>query len=58
MQSKYEEIPCRECYNNHFITNRKYWLCDNCNFKRLHEGKSKQEVYKERQKEKLPEKEF
>lgn len=33
------------------IVNRKYYLCDDCNFKRIHNGKTKQEVYSERAKE-------
>lgn len=50
MITKREETPCKECGDNYYIVNRKYQLCDNCNFKRLHEGKSKQQVYQERQK--------
>lgn len=36
------------CGRLDLIVNKKYWLCDSCNYKRLHKGKSKQEVYKER----------
>mgnify|MGYP003519981362 CR=1 FL=1 len=30
------------------IVNKHYTLCDSCNYKRLHKGKDKQEVYRER----------
>ncbi len=33
------------CGKLSLIVNKKYYLCDECNFKRLHNGKSKQEVY-------------
>jgi DNA-directed RNA polymerase subunit RPC12/RpoP len=33
------------------IVNKKYYVCDECNFKRLHNGKSKEEVYRERSNE-------
>lgn len=44
--------PCTECGYNAPIVNKKYGLCGNCNYKRLHDGKSKQEVYAERRKSK------
>lgn len=47
---------CRDCGVLLPIVNKKYWLCDGCNFKRLHKGKTKQEVYKERHDKKLTKK--
>lgn len=43
-----EISQCSECGNDLPIVNRKYCLCDNCNFKRTHNGRSKEEVYSER----------
>lgn len=34
------------------IVNKKHYLCDACNYKRLHHGKSKEDVYAERAKSK------
>lgn len=34
-----------------FIVNKKYCLCDECNYKRLHGGRSKQDVYTDRAKQ-------
>lgn len=38
------------------IVNKRYCLCDECNFKRLHHGKSRTEVYRERHDKKQREK--
>ena len=43
------DSTCKECLQKKFIVNKKYELCDDCNYKRLHKGKSKQEIYSERQ---------
>ncbi len=40
---------CSGCGNDTFIQNKKYNLCGECVFKKSHGGKSKQEVYQERQ---------
>ena len=39
---------CSKCEKNLPIVNKKYNLCDNCNFARMHNGQSKSEVYAER----------
>lgn len=41
---------CNDCDRKLPIVNRRYCLCDGCNFKRLHDGKTKEEVYRERAK--------
>lgn len=38
---------CVEC-GSKYVVNKKYRLCEACNFKRTHKGKSKHEVYAER----------
>jgi DNA-directed RNA polymerase subunit N (RpoN/RPB10) len=38
-----EKLYCREC-NSIFIVNKKYQLCEDCNYKRLHLGRSKLDV--------------
>lgn len=43
---------CKQCKKNHHIVNKKYQLCDDCNYKRLHKGKSKQEIFLEKKKNK------
>lgn len=45
---------CSKCKENKPIVNKKYNLCDDCNFMRLHDGKTKAEVYSERAKDKEP----
>jgi hypothetical protein len=42
-----DNLVCKEC-RSPFIVNKKYCLCDECNFRRTHEGRSKREVYQER----------
>lgn len=37
-----------DCGKFTYIVNKKYCLCDECNYKRLHGGKSKQEIWSER----------
>jgi hypothetical protein len=39
---------CSKCGLERLIVNKKYCLCDECNYKRLHGGKSKQDVWSER----------
>jgi len=39
---------CAGCDLLMVIQNKKYWLCSECMFKKRHEGKGRQEVYKER----------
>ena len=53
MQIKKEDIPCNACNKNYYIVNKKYWLCNMCNFKRLHSGMTQFEVAYERQKAKM-----
>ena len=42
-----DALVCSGC-GSPFIVNKKYCLCDQCNFKRTHGGRSKNEVYQER----------
>lgn len=35
---------CKDCNKERYIVNKKYYLCDDCNYKRMHSGLSKQEV--------------
>jgi hypothetical protein len=46
MQLEVEE--CSGCSIEKPIVNRKRGLCDDCNFKRLHNGESKQDIYSRR----------
>lgn len=43
---------CSKCGTLQLIVNKFHCLCDDCNYKRLHGGKSKQEVYKDRHEKK------
>lgn len=46
---------CNNCDQHKPIVNKKYNLCDDCNFARLHQGKTRGEVYKERADKKFAE---
>ena len=48
---------CSGCENDTIIQNKKYNLCSECVFKKNHDGKSKEEIYKERA-DKKPKKEY
>lgn len=43
-----ETKPCSKCGKNPYIVNRTKWLCQYCNFKRLHEGKEVWQVTKQK----------
>ena len=45
---------CKECGKYRYIVNKTKCLCDECNYKRLHKGKSRFEVRTERNKAKKP----
>lgn len=45
---QFTKAICNDCGKPYPIVNKKYCLCDGCNFKRLHGGKTKEEVYSER----------
>ena len=47
-----EENKCKECNKDRFIVNKTYGLCSECNYKRLHGGKSIFEVNIQKQKDK------
>ena len=47
---KYEKGECSSCHRRLYIVNRTKHLCDVCNYKRLHGGKSRAEVMLEKQK--------
>lgn len=51
-------MKCTNCDNNKPIVNKRYNLCDDCNFMRLHDGKSKAEVYSERSRQNKIAKQF
>lgn len=40
---------CSECNKDVLIVNRTKWLCDECNFMRLHDGKTRHEIFKEKE---------
>ena len=44
---KYEKEPCKGKCGCHFIENRTYWLCRECNYFRIH-GKTRLEAHKEK----------
>lgn len=41
---------CKNCAKQYVIVNKKYYLCQNCNYKRLHKGKTEYEVSIEKKK--------
>jgi hypothetical protein len=43
------------CGKLDLIVNKHFYLCEECNYKRLHHGKTKQEVYRERHDKKVRE---
>lgn len=43
---------CSKCTGEFLIVNKTFKLCDTCNYKRLHKGKSKYEVSKEKERSK------
>lgn len=45
---------CSECDKDYPIVNKKYGLCGECNYKRLHNGQTREEVYAQRRKAKSP----
>jgi hypothetical protein len=49
--TKIEDRPC--VCGCKYIENKKYNLCGNCNYKRLHNGKTKQEIYNEKPKKEV-----
>ena len=51
-------MSCNSCNLDKLIVNKKYGICDDCNFARLHNGQSKAEVYSDRKKEKDQSKPF
>jgi predicted RNA-binding Zn-ribbon protein involved in translation (DUF1610 family) len=51
-QNKYEE--CKGCGRITVIVNRTKQLCPDCNFKRLHNGKSRYEIALERRQRRKP----
>lgn len=45
---------CKKCGKYRFIVNRTKCLCDDCNYRRLHQGMSRAEVRAEKSKAKKP----
>lgn len=43
-------MECKKCEKSVPIVNKKYWLCNECNFMRLNNGATRGEVYSERAK--------
>lgn len=48
--------PCSKCDKNKPIVNRSKWLCDDCNYLRLHNGVSRAQVYQDRAKTRVEQK--
>lgn len=46
----WENQPCKKCGKSHIIVNRTYWLCQECNHKRLH-GESRLESVLKKEKQ-------
>lgn len=46
-------MNCSKCNKAKPIVNKSKWLCDDCNFERLHNGVSRAQVYKERASERV-----
>jgi len=40
-------MKCKECKKEAYIVNKTHCLCDSCNFKRLHDGKTRKQHYYE-----------
>lgn len=53
-------MTCKKCGENSPIVNKRHWLCNECNYKRLNNGVSRAEMYakraKDRQEYKTPRK--
>jgi len=48
----YEKAICKKCNYPKYIVNKTYGLCDDCNYARLHKGKTKYQVANEKQRSK------
>lgn len=48
----YEKAICKKCNHPKYIVNKTYRLCDDCNYARLHKGKTKYQVANEKQRSK------
>jgi hypothetical protein len=42
------EEACKGCNNTHYIQNKKHHLCSECVYRKNHDGRSRQDIYKER----------